>query len=290
MDLSGEDPVVCVGGRSQWDVGGPPADVVREVRASSGIVEYEPAEMVVRVKAGTTVAELDIALAACGQMVPLDPADPDRATVGGVLAVGHSGVRRLRYGPLRDTLLEATYVSADGRRVKAGGPVVKNVTGFDLCRLLVGSLGTLGFLEEVVLRAQPRPPVARWLRSAVADPFAVRDALFRPSSILWDGACTTVLLEGSPADVAAERAALAGDWEEIEAPPPVPPHRRSVRPAALRQLSGAFVAEVGVGTVHVGERPDPVAPDPSTLALHQRIKETFDPRGRLNPGRSVLAS
>ena len=291
MDLSGDDPVVCVGGRTQWEVGGTPVDGVREVRAPSGIVEYEPAEMVVRAKAGTTVAELDAALAECGQMVPLDPADPMRATIGGVLAVGHSGLRRLRYGPVRDTLLEARYLSSDGRAVKAGGPVVKNVTGFDLCRLLVGSLGTLGFLEEVVLRAQPRPQVAQWLRNGEADPFGVRAALFRPSSILWDGRTTHVLLEGSAADVAAERAALPGrGWAEVDGPPTVPRHRRSLRPSALRELSGSFIAEVGVGTVHVDERPAAAEADPSTLALHRRIKETFDPAGRLNPGRSVLVS
>jgi NAD dependent epimerase/dehydratase family enzyme len=83
-------------------------------------------------------------------MVPLDPVDPERATVGGVLAVGESGIRRLRYGPVRDTVLEVRFVNAAGKVVKAGGPVVKNVTGYDLCRLLVGSVGTLGFLAEVV--------------------------------------------------------------------------------------------------------------------------------------------
>ena len=199
------DPVVPVGGRTQWDVGGAPSTGAREVHAPSGIAEYEPAEMVVRVAAGTVVAELDAALARHGQQVPLDPRDPSRATIGGVLAVGQSGIRRLRYGPLRDTLLEARFVTAAGKLVKAGGPVVKNVTGFDLGRLLVGSLGTLGILAEVVLRAQPRPAGRMWLAAQSADPFAARRSLFRPSSILWDGTTTWVLLEGHPADIADER-------------------------------------------------------------------------------------
>src|SRR3954471_9116054 len=160
-EVGDHGPVTCVGGRTQWDVGGAVSTDVREVHAPSGVVTFDPAEMTVRVRAGTTVAELADALAGGGQMVPLDPVDPTKATVGGVLAVGESGLRRLRYGPVRDTLLEARFVNATGKVVKAGGPVVKNVTGFDLCRVLVGSVGTLGFLVEVVLRAQPLPSVQR---------------------------------------------------------------------------------------------------------------------------------
>ena len=204
-----------------------------DLTAPVGVVEYEPAEMIVRVGAGTTCAALDAVLAEHGQMVPLDPTSPETATVGAVLAVGRSGIRRLRYGPVRDTLLEAKLVLADGTTVKAGGPVVKNVTGYDLCRLFVGSHGTLGFLVECVLRCQPRPAVARWLRSAAAgaDPFEARQRLFRPSSILWDGASTWVLLEGRAAEVDAELSALGAGWEDVEGPPPIPTGgRESLRP------------------------------------------------------------
>jgi glycolate oxidase FAD binding subunit len=292
-----DGPVTCVGGRTQWDVGGRVAASVREVQAPAGVVEYEPAEMVVRVGAGTAVAELDAAVAEGGQQVALDPAPGTvaRATVGGVLAVGRSGLRRLRYGPVRDTVLEVRVVLADGTLVKAGGPVVKNVSGYDLGRLLVGSLGTIGFLAEVVLRCAPRPAVAIWLRSSEgADPFAARAALFRPSSILWDGVTTWVLLEGGAADVAAERSALGPGWSEVDGPPPLPAGgvRRSVRPSELRTLEGppgSFVAEVGVGTIHlaVSSSSSPPSPHPSTVALQRRIKEAFDPTGRMNPGRSV---
>ena len=285
-----DGPVTCVGGRTQWDVGGTVDAGAREVQAPSGIVEFEPAEMVVRVRAGTTVAELDAALAERGQQVVLDPADRDRATVGGVLAVGRSGLRRLRYGPVRDTVLEVRTVMAEGQLVKAGGPVVKNVSGFDLGRLFVGSIGTLGFLAEVVLRCSPKPPVAQWLRSADgADPFAARDRLFRPSTILWDGTTTWVLLEGHAADVAAEREALGPGWAETEGPPSLPTGgRRSVRPSELRDLQGsAFVAEVGVGTIHVGGPVPAASVDPSTTELHRRVKAAFDPTNRMNPGRIV---
>ena len=285
-------PVTCVGGRTQWEVGGAGDPAAREVQAPAGVVEFEPAEMVVRVGAGTTVVELDAALATGGQQVPLDPAAPEAATVGGVLAVGRSGLRRLRYGPVRDTVLEVRVVLSDGRLVKTGGPVVKNVSGYDLGRVLVGSLGTLGFLAEVVLRCSPRPPVAAWFRSAAGhDPFGARDRLFRPSSILWDGVRTWVLLEGSAADVRAERSSLGAGWDEVEGHPPLPSAgRRSVRPSELRELqgpAGSFVAEVGVGTIHLASTFEGPRPDPSTAGLQAGLKAAFDPTGRMNPGRVV---
>jgi glycolate oxidase FAD binding subunit len=298
-------PVVAVGGRTQWDVGGPVAEhvAVREVRAPAGVVAVEAADMTVRVRAGTTVADLDAALAEVDQTVAL-PAWPG-ATVGGVLAVGHSGVRRLGWGPVRDTVLEVRYVSADGTVVKAGGPTVKNVSGFDLCRLLVGSVGTLGLIAEVVLRSRPLPACQRWLTGPV-DPFALLAHLHRPASILWDGTTTWLLLDGHPADVAAQaeaaRAAAdpgaapgdaAGALAEVDGPPDLPPHRWSLRPSELAGMptdGGAFVAEVGVGVVH-GDRPSPARPaDPPVAELHRRVKALFDPTGRLAPGRSPLAA
>lgn len=290
-------PVVPVGGRTQWEVGGSPDPEAPEVRAPAGVVDHQPAEMIVRVRAGTPVAVLAGLLAEGGQMVALDPARPQEATVGGVLAVGHSGLRRLRWGPVRDALLEARYVSAEGRLVKAGGPVVKNVSGFDLCRLLVGSLGTLGLLAEVVLRAHPIPPAARWLRGEVGPDQAagLRHRLLRPSCILWDGATAWVLLEGQGTDVKAESAVLGPGFSEVEGPPPLPGGARlSWRPSALPGLvssmePGSFIAEMGVGTVHVGERASfgPVQQcDRSAGELNRRVKANFDPTGRLNPGRT----
>lgn len=286
-DVGSDDPVVVVGGRTHWHLGGEPDPRAREVRAPAGVVSHLPAEMIVRVRAGTTVADLDTVLAEAGQMVPLDPAEPTRATVGGVLAAGVSGLRRLRYGPVRDTLLEVRYVSAEGRVVKGGAPVVKNVTGYDIPRLMVGSLGTLGCLAEVVLRTTPRPATSRWLQKE-ADPFEARARLFRPSAVLWDGATTWVLLEGHDADVDAEVAALGPGWTDVDGPPARPgAGRRSLPPGELASLTGTFLAEIGVGTVHT---PDPVESAPVDLSaahLHRAVKAAFDPTGRLNPGRSV---
>jgi glycolate oxidase FAD binding subunit len=291
-------PVVAVGGRTQWDVGGPldPAVPVREVRAPAGIVAVEAADMTVRVRSGTAVSDLDASLAEVGQTVAL-PAWPG-ATVGGVLAVGRSGLRRLGWGPVRDTVLEVRYVSADGTVVKAGGPTVKNVSGFDLCRVLVGSLGTLGLLAEVVLRTRPLPATERWL-AGEADPFALVRRLHRPASVLWDGTTTWVLLDGHPADVEAQ-ATLAG-LAHAAGPPDLPPHRWSLRPSELRSLAGAggdgrvpasgrFLAEVGVGVVHADVPREPPPADPPVVDLHRRIKDLFDPTGRLAPGRKPLAA
>ncbi|HZN13220.1 MAG TPA: FAD-binding protein [Acidimicrobiales bacterium] len=285
-EVGAKDPVVPVGGRTQWTVGGPAAADGREVRAPSGVVEFTPAEMTARVGAGTTVTELDAALAEAGQTVAL-PAWPD-ATVGGVLSVGHSGLRRLGWGPVRNTLLEARYVSAEGTVVKAGGPVVKNVTGYDLCRLLVGSLGTVGILAEVVVRTRPLPAVSRWFAGPGADPFATRHALHAPSSLLWDGTTVWVLLEGHGADVDQEHARMGAVFTEVDGPPPIPTGgRESRRPSELRDLDGVFVAEIGVGTVHRHEAVPPREVTASIAELQRRVKAVFDPTGRLNPGRQV---
>lgn len=284
-------PVVAVGGRTQWDVGGPVDEAAREVRAPTGVVRVDAADMVVRVRAGTTVAALDAALAEVGQTVALP--DWPGATVGGVLAVGHSGLRRLGWGPVRDTVLEVRVVTADGRLVMAGGPTVKNVSGYDLCRLLVGSLGTLALLAEVVLRTRPRPATEVWL-CGQADPFEIVRRLHRPAAVLWDGTTTWLLLDGHPDDVAAQ-ADLVG-LAEADGPPPLPPHRWSLRPSEIATLpdrldaGDRFVAEVGVGVVHRTSPPPIRLVDGPVAELHRRIKAAFDPTGRLAPGRDPLAA
>ncbi len=212
----------------------------------------------------------------------------DGATVGGVLAVGHSGIRRLGYGPVRDTLLQARYVSAEGRVVKAGGPTVKNVSGYDLCRLLVGSLGTVGLIGEVILRTRPIPAASRWFTAETADPSALVAALYRPASVLWDGARAWALLEGHPADV--EALASASGLAPTDAPPALPPHRWSISPteiSALRARSSSRWAWASCTT------PSPnrlVRSTQSSQDLSARIRRLFDPEHRLNPGRDVLAA
>lgn len=295
-EVGSDGPVSIEGGRTRWDVGGPLANGTRVLEAPAGIVDYTPEEMTVRVRAGTAVAELDAVLAERNQRTAL----PARGgTVGGALAVGENDVRALGRGRIRTALLQVRYVSAEGRIVTSGGPTVKNVTGFDLPRLIVGSLGTLGLLAEVILRTNPIPAVSRWVTAHGVDPQEALDAVVAPSAVLSDGVRTWVELEGHRVDVDAEQRALTavGDFVEADGPPSLPPHRWSMTPAAVADLAaersreesggatGAFVAAIGFGLVFA-ERPAPpvtVAPELATIAA--RLKTNFDPTGRLNPGR-----
>jgi FAD/FMN-containing dehydrogenase len=281
-------PVRVVGGRTQWDVRRRSVEVAREVLAPDGVVEVQASELIVRCGAATSVEELSVALAEQGLQCPLDPVDPHRATVGGVLSVGHSGVRRLRHGHLRDLLLEAQYVSADGLLRRAGAPVVKNVTGFDVCRMLVGSIGTLAMIGEVVLRCQPAPEARVWF-TAEADPWEVRRVLFRPSSILWDGTRTWVQIEGTSAEVTVEVRGLPGSgWEECDAPV-LPEGRSSMEPGAVRALTTSangtgWRAEIGTGTVHGLPASIQQTLSPYVRDMNRTVKDAFDPDGRCNPG------
>jgi FAD/FMN-containing dehydrogenase len=287
-EVGSDDPVAVEGARTRWERGGPLAPGTRLVSAPTGIVTYQPAEMIVQVRVGTSVAELHDELAAAGQRTAL----PDRGgTIGGALAVGEDDVCVLGVGRVRTAALQLRYVSGEGRLVTGGGPTVKNVSGFDLPRLMVGSLGTLGLFAEAILRTNPIPAVSVWLVADEADPFAARDALFRPSAVLWDGTRTWIQLEGHAPDVAAQRRALAsaGSFAETDGPPDLPPHRWSLRRSQLRDLGPSGleggVASVGTGTVFVHQpRPAP-AVDPATAIVTGRLKDEFDPAHRLAPGR-----
>ena len=253
---------------------------LRTVRPPAGIEWIQADEMTMRCGAGTPVDDVDAALAEFGQCLAIPPG----GTIGGALSVGRSGIRRLGYGPVRDVLLQACYVSDGGQVVQAGGPTVKNVSGFDLCRLLVGARGTLGFLGDLIIRTRPRPQHSQWFTAEASDPFPTFAQLYRPTSVLWNGSRLWALLEGHPDDVSAQAAGCS--LHACERPPELPSgSRRVVAPAAVASLTGTFVAEVGIGIVHHAD-PEPVGDrsESSVTKLARRIKNEFDPSGRLNPG------
>jgi glycolate oxidase FAD binding subunit len=121
------------------------------------LLEYEPADLTCRVQAGMRLADLQQALGAQGQRLPLDPPHPERATVGGTLAANASGLSRSRYGTVRDWVIGIAVAYPNGKVARAGGKVVKNVAGYDLMKLHIGALGTLGVVAEVNFKVQARP-------------------------------------------------------------------------------------------------------------------------------------
>ncbi len=180
------EAVIPCGGGTRLDCGNPPRryDVALDLRAFEGIVEHEPADLTATVRAGTTLASLAARLAAHGQMWPVEVARPEVATVGGVLAGAAPGPSRLRYAHPRDWTLGVRAVLGEGTLTKAGGKVVKNVSGYDLSRFYAGSYGTLCVLVEASLKLWPLPEAERTLLARFAD---IRDAWTALASLRRDG-------------------------------------------------------------------------------------------------------
>ena len=153
------------GGGSRMKVGGLPEqiDVLLETNKLTRLLEYEAADLTCHVEAGLTLTALQSQLAKQGQWLALDPPDAEQATLGGILASNASGPKRLRYGTARDLVIGLRVVQANGEIARSGGHVVKNVAGYDLNKLYIGSLGTLGIIVEANFKLQPRPAVERTL-------------------------------------------------------------------------------------------------------------------------------
>jgi glycolate oxidase FAD binding subunit len=214
------------------------ADAVLRSAGLSGIVAYDPAEMVMTARSGTSLAEVEEALTESGQMLAFEPIDhrplmgtEGEPTIGGVFASNACGPRRLLSGAARDSLLGIRFVNGRGDIVRAGGRVMKNVTGLDLVKLLAGSHGTLGLLTEVTFRVLPRPEAeetivvsglddgeaARVMATAMGLSVEVSGAAHLPESVrgrfvggsLPEGPATILRLEGLPASVAVRAQRLA---------------------------------------------------------------------------------
>jgi hypothetical protein len=297
-------------------------DLVISTSRLNRLIAWEPDDMTVVVEAGMGVADLESRLAARNQTAIL-PENGGEATVGGVLAAGISGYRRGRYGPTRDRILEVTVVTGDGRIVKAGGRVVKNVTGYDLPRLVVGSFGGLGVVVSACLKLWPRPAAAATI--TLAEP-ARSGLVYRPLAVLADLEHTRIFLAGTGAEVESQADRLGGHREEgLKWPIPIAGETTwslrvepSMLESALSRIpSGATrIAQVMVGEIafaadrldgmvdlrawaeSIGGRLvvtngppslyevfDPWGTPPAALDLQRRLIHGFDPARVINPGR-----
>jgi glycolate oxidase FAD binding subunit len=180
------------GGGSRINLGGIPEqfDILLETTKLTRLLEHEAPDLTCHVEAGITLAALQAQLATKGQWLALDPPDAQQATIGGILASNASGPKRLRYGTARDIVIGLHVVQASGEVARSGGRVVKNVAGYDLNKLYVGSLGTLGIIVEANFKLQPLPDNERTLIltfSSAADAMqtviALQGSLLTPSAI-----------------------------------------------------------------------------------------------------------
>jgi glycolate oxidase FAD binding subunit len=269
-----------VGGRTALDLGLPPAKpgAACDTTALSAVLDYPARDMTITVQAGVTVAALQAELAREGQWLPIDVPSPDRATLGGAVAVNASGPRRYGYGTLRDYVIGISFVTDDGAEVKAGGRVVKNVAGYDLMKLQIGALGTLGVVTQLTLKVKPKPeagaavlftcgasslaPVLDLLAASKTRPVAVE--LLNPAARRAGGV--------SPPTSEDDWAVLVG-FEE--------------KPAAVRWQVSTLLDELKPAAVRdVAELPDTSALDALT-ALQLRPESRFI--GKLSVPPSKLA-
>jgi glycolate oxidase FAD binding subunit len=252
-------------------------DDVLDVSRLAGVIDYEPSELILTVRAATPMAEVQALLDGHGQMLSFEPPNwrallgasgTERGTVGGVVACNLAGPRRVRAGAPRDYLLGFAAINGRAEPWKAGGKVVKNVTGYDLCKVQTGAFGTLSFLTELTLKVMPRPETActlvltglddaaaiRALTTALNSPHEVSAAAHLPPSATArspglrsagiTGAATAIRLEGPPRSVSFRRDALATLFD---------PLGRSVHLDALD--TAAFWIEVGAVRPLLGSAP-----------------------------------
>jgi len=317
--------VLFWGGGTHQGLGHPVSpDIVMSTAKLDSVVDWQAEDLTIVVEPGVLVVDLEAQLEQRGQTAVL-PESPGVATIGGVVASGLSGWRRLRYGPTRDRVLEVVLATGDGRVVRGGGRLVKNVTGYDLPRLATGSLGSLGLITSVCLKLWPLTTERAMFE--VSDPAAALRAAFRPYAVIETNAKTTVYIAGTAAEIEAQAARIGSH--------PVPGHRWPdplqglfdllVRVPAgavadgvarIRQEGWRFQAAHGVGEIRLavdnhdaaamlslrewaesvggglvaartpeGSTLDPWGLPPDSLDLQRRVKAAFDPIGIANPGK-----
>ena len=325
--------VIPTGGGTKLDWGNPPrkADVLLSMRHQNRVIEHAWADLTVTVEAGCTIANLQRTLAQHGQRLAVDPLWPERATVGGILATNDSGALRLGYGSLRDLVIGITLALADGTIASSGGKVVKNVAGYDLPKLITGSLGTLGVITRAVFRLHPLPRNTRTLTIVVTGASemqrvisAILGAQLAPAAVQARDGSVDILLEGTTDGIAAQESAIKEFGTVREGSPEVWTAREelwgdgaivkfSVLPSRIAATSAAFsrfvIQATGIGFAHfdgdLGSLRTSIEQDGGSLVILGRtnhdawgspgdalplmraVKDQFDPKGTLNPGRFV---
>ena len=339
-------PLRIRGGGSKDFYGGPLAGEILDLRSCAGIVAYEPSELVITARGGTPLAEIEAVVAERGQRLAFEPPHfaaatsvaTSVATIGGCVAAGLSGPGRVSAGAVRDFVLGVKLLNGRAEVLNFGGQVMKNVAGYDISRLVAGSLGTLGVLLEVSLKVLPQPVAEATLRLEAPQEKALElmnrwaGQPLPISATCWYDDLLTLRLSGARAAVSAARQRLGGElvaaaeaadfWRELreqqsqffagDAPlwrlslPSVTP-RLDLAGEQLIEWSGSLrwlktgadpssirataVQTGGHATLFRGGAELKLAAGvfqplpPALLALHRRLKLSFDPQGIFNPGR-----
>ncbi|PYT15872.1 MAG: hypothetical protein DMG59_12315 [Acidobacteria bacterium] len=318
--IASDHIAIRLGGNFSKDrVGGAVTDAGATVSTTGmkRLLQYEPRDLTISVEAGMPFAELERILSANRQMLPLDPPWMAESTVGGVIAANLSGPRRRLYGTARDMVIGMTFVTVEGKLVKSGAMVVKNVAGLDMAKLMIGSFGTLAAIAVVNFKVFPIPAESRTFVmefATVADAIRERDRILRsvlqPSAIdlvNWPSGFRLLVRAGGNAGVLERFARELPDarnedesiWDSIREFTPrflAQYPKGGVVPistkldgmcAAIEKLGNVpVIARAGSGVIyaHFAENP-PAIPPGGGLAMMEKVKEMFDPERLLNRGR-----
>jgi len=278
-----------------------------DLRDLNRVVAHAPDDMTVTVEAGIALDQLQSELARRRQWLPIDPPNPERLTIGALLATNASGPRRFGYGTIRDYLIGIKAVLSDGRVIQSGGRVVKNVAGYDLAKLFIGSHDTLGVIVEATFKLRPLPEAEQFVQARSE---SLQDAARMVDALIQAELSPVVLDMHAPARDSRPSTffivlGFAGTREDVEwqrarahelglTEPATLDHERhfwsgaasarqvSVLPSCLtetvRQLGDlAFVARAGNGVIYYRGGPPP-AKEALPVKLMQRVKDEFDPK------------
>ncbi len=280
--ISDKTPLVIQGSNSKAFLGRPVTGQTLDVRCHRGIVNYDPTELVITARVGTPLVTIEAALESAGQMLPCEPPHyGEEATWGGMVACGLAGPRRPWSGSVRDFVLGTRIITGAGKHLRFGGEVMKNVAGYDLSRLMVGSYGCLGVLTEISMKVLPRPRASLSLRREISLQEAMSEiAEWQLQPLPISGLCyfdnaLWIRLEGGEGSVKAARELLGG--EEFGLAPFLPDQIHFVHSQELlsrypdldakgreraiaKDLGAVFLVGIG-GKLSDGHRHDVRAPD-----------------------------